>query len=65
MANTHDKDLFDSSEALASPDDLCAEWKTKWRAIAVSAQSILRVLFPPAANVIGILITIADGTCGA
>ncbi len=43
--------------------DFCTEWKTKWRALAVTAQAILQVLFPPGAKVLGFLIEIADNFC--
>ena len=50
-------------DALKSTQDFCTEWKTKWRALAVAAQSFLNVLFPAGAKVLQFLITIADGFC--
>ena len=52
-------------DTLANVADFCNEWKTKWRAVAVAAQAVLKLLFPAGAKVLGILITIADTFCAS
>ena len=50
-------------DSVSSEAAFCAEWKTKWRGIAVAAQGILNIFFPPGAKVLGFLISIADTFC--
>jgi hypothetical protein len=52
-------------DKLKSTAEFCSDWKEKWRALAVTAQAILQVLFPAGAKVLGFLITIADNFCSA
>ena len=47
----------------ASADDFCAQWKQKWRAIAVFAQSVLGWAFPPGGKVLGAMIAVVDARC--
>jgi hypothetical protein len=46
-----------------SSQDFCKDWQQKWRPIAVAAQGLLKIFFPPAAVVIGFLIDLADKAC--
>ena len=46
-----------------SSQDFCKDWQQKWRPIAVAAQGLLKIFFPPAATVLGFLIDLADKAC--
>jgi hypothetical protein len=48
--------------SIQSIDDLCKQW-IKLKPLLSVAQSILSVLFPPAAAAIGIVITLFDKIC--
>lgn len=51
-------------DAITSTSGFCADWKTKWRSLAVSVQGFLNLVFPAGAKVVGFLISIADSFCG-
>jgi hypothetical protein len=59
----HAAELEKELDAIGSTAEFCRQWASKWRALAVAAQSALAIFFPAAAKVVGILITIADTTC--
>jgi hypothetical protein len=63
MSMMYHQELLQQVQGVQSPDAFCTDWPTKWRAIAVSAQSVLNLLFPPGAIVLGFLITITDMWC--
>lgn len=49
-------------DSINSIEDFCKKWP-KIKPILATAQSILSVLFPPAAAVIGVIITVLDNVC--
>jgi hypothetical protein len=57
------KQMTTQLDGVASVKDFCKDWKTTWRGIAVAAQSVLTIFFPPGAKVLGFLIGIADTFC--
>jgi hypothetical protein len=67
MAKKQTRDFADQMTAelqqVASIEDFCKDWKEKWRPIAVAAQAICKIFFPPGAIVLGILIDLADKAC--
>lgn len=64
--NTDHQKLFSAQlDEIKSTDDFCKEWTSKWRGLAVAAQSLLSVFLPAGAKVLGLLITLADGVCPA
>lgn len=53
----------DQLSQIKTIEDFCTNWKATWRGIAIAAQSVLSIFFPPGAKVLGFLITIADTYC--
>lgn len=52
-------------EAISSTSDFCSDWKSKWRSVALAAQSVLAIFYPLGAKVLGVLITITDNFCSS
>jgi hypothetical protein len=63
MAKDYSAELVRDLSTLTSLQDFCKEWTSRWRGVAVAAQGIVKIFFPPGAEVIGFLIGIADAFC--
>lgn len=48
--------------SMAEGSSFCDIW-TKYRFVAIAAQSLLKVIFPPGEKILGILIELADKQC--
>ena len=65
MATDYGVEITKELESLGtinSVEDICEVW-SKIRPILVTAQSILKFLYPPAATAIGIIISLFDNLC--
>jgi hypothetical protein len=65
MAKDYSAEYVRDLSAVASLQDFCKEWTSRWRGVAVAAQSILKIFFPIGAEVLGFLISIADSFCAS
>ena len=61
--HNHPAQLTQKLESVSSVSDLCKHWKTDYRGVLVSAQSLLQFFIPAAARVLGVIITLVDGLC--
>jgi hypothetical protein len=62
MSTDYGKELAAEFESIRSIEDVCKNW-AKIKPVLIAAQSILRVFFPAAADVIGRIISVLDGFC--
>jgi hypothetical protein len=50
--------------SVKSVSDLCSQWASKWRSIAVEVQFLAKFIYPRGSAVIAMLISVADSACG-
>jgi hypothetical protein len=65
MANDFALAMTKDLSSISSLQDFCKEWTSRWKAVAIAAQAILKIFFPVGAEVLGFLIGIADSFCAS